>query len=119
MLYPAIENIQHLLNNGIGPTVAIANIAEYTSGGEEQHDADILISLVNIEEVRLAREPRYVVKIEDELYPKNPAVHLVLSLLFTAYGAGYENNLRNLQDVIAFFQKQPVFRAVDITELAN
>lgn len=119
MLYPAIENIQHLLNNGIGPTVAIANIAEYTSGGEEQHDADILISLVNIEEVRLAREPRYVVKIEDELYPKNPAVHLDLSLLFTAYGAGYENNLRNLQDVIAFFQKQPVFRAVDITELAN
>ncbi|GGC44698.1 hypothetical protein GCM10011386_41250 [Parapedobacter defluvii] len=118
MLYPAIENIQRILNSSIGPAVAIANVAEYVSGTEEQHDADILISLVNIEEVRLAREQRYVVKIDDELYPKNPAVHLDLSLLFTAYGAGYENNIRNLQEVIAFFQKQPVFRAADSAELA-
>lgn len=118
MLYPAIENIQRILNNSISPVVAIANVAEYASGSEEQHDADILISLVNIEEVRLAREQRYVVKIDDELYPKNPAVHLDLSLLFTSYGAGYENNIRNLQEVIAFFQKQPVFRAVDSAELA-
>lgn len=119
MLYPAIENVHRILNNTIDPAVAIANVAEFTGGSEEQHDADILISLVNIEEVRLAREQRYVVKIDDELYPKNPAVHLDLWLLFTAYGAGYENNIRNLQEVIAFFQKQPVFRASEIAELAD
>ena len=118
MLFSAIENIQRILNSRITAVVAIANVAEYVGGGEEQHDADILVSLVNIEEVRLARDQRYVVKVADELYPKNAAVHLDLYLLFTAYGAGYENNIRNLQDVIAFFQKQPVFRAADSADLA-
>ena len=118
MLYPAIENIQRVLNDNINPTVAIANVAEFVNGSDEQNDADIFISLVNIEEVRLARDQQYVVKVNGELLPKNPPVHFDLSLLFTAYGAGYENNIRNLQEVIAFFQKQSAFRASDFPALA-
>ncbi len=118
MLYPAIENIQRLLNEHIGATAAMANAAEMLNGGDEQQDADVIISLVNIEEVRLARDQQYVVKIDGELLPKNAPVHLDLSLLFVAHGTGYENNIRNLQEVIAFFQKQPVFRATDTPQLA-
>jgi len=119
MLYPAIENIQRFLNQSINPSVAVANVAIVSDPSQDQPEADLLISLVNIEEVRLAREPRYVMKIDDDLFPKNPAVHLDLSLLFTACGAGYENSIRNLQEVIAFFQAQPVFRANDFPTLAE
>lgn len=118
MLYPAIQNIQRFLNEQITATTAMANAAEMLNGSEEQHDTDIIISLVNIEEVRLARDQQYVVKIDGELLPKNAPVHLDLSLLFVAYGTGYENNIRNLQEVIAFFQKQSVFRATEIPQLA-
>ncbi|GGG77950.1 hypothetical protein GCM10007415_07430 [Parapedobacter pyrenivorans] len=118
MLYQAIENIQRALNDSITPTVAIGNVVDIVGGGDEQNDTNIIISLVNIEEVRLARDQQYVVKINDQLLPKHPPVHLDITLLFTAYGAGYENNIRNLQDVIAFFQRQPVFRSMEIAELA-
>lgn len=119
MLYPAIENIQRILNDGLSPSVSIANIALLDNGENDQNDADIIISLVNVEEVRLARDQQYVVRINGELLPKNPPVHLDLSLLFTAYGPGYANNLQHLQDVIAFFQKQSAFTADDIQELAD
>lgn len=119
MLYPAIENIQRFLNDSISPTAAIANVAEFVNGTDEQNDADIFISLINIEEVRMARDQQYVVKVNGELLPKNPPVHFDLSLLFTAYGAGYENNIRNLQEVMSFFQKQAAFRATDFPALAT
>src|SRR5690606_22005734 len=110
MLYPAIENIQRVLNDNINPTAAIANVVELVNGNDEQHDADIFSSLVNIEEIRLARDQQYVVKVNGELLPKNPPVHFDLSLLFAAYGAGYEDNIRNLQEVMNFFQQQSAFR---------
>ncbi|MFB2121377.1 DUF4255 domain-containing protein [Parapedobacter sp. 2B3] len=119
MLYPAIENIQRILNDDLAPTVSIANIAVLDTEDNDQNDADIVISLVNIEEVRLARDQQYVVKVNGDLLPKNPPVHLDLSLLFTAYGSGYANNLQNLQEIIAFFQKRPVFKAADIPGLAE
>src|SRR3546814_13020658 len=100
MLYPAIENIQRILNDGLSPTVSIANIALIDNGENEQNDADIIISLVNVEEVRLARDQQYVVRVNGDLLPKNLPVHLDLSLLFTAYGPGYGTNLQNLQEEI-------------------
>ncbi|WP_257670744.1 DUF4255 domain-containing protein [Parapedobacter tibetensis] len=109
MLYPAIENIQRVLNDNIDRTVTIANIAEIISDKVDITDVDVIISLVNIEEVRLARDHQYVVKIGDELLPKKPAVHLNLSLLFTAHGAGYEQDIRTLQEVVSFFQRKAVF----------
>lgn len=119
MLYPAIENIQRLLNDDLSPTVSIANIALLDNGDNDQNDADIIISLVNIEEVRLARDQQYVVRIGGDLLPKNPPVHFDLSLLFIAYGTAYANSLQNLQDIIAFFQKQSVFKAEDVPGLAE
>jgi len=118
MLYPAIENIQRILNDTITPTAAIANVVDIVNGNDGQNDADIVISLVNIEEVRLARDQQYVVRVDDQLLPKHPPVHLDISLLFTAYGAGYENNIKNLQEVIAFFQQRPVFSSTEIAEFA-
>ena len=104
MLYPAIENIQRVLNDALSPTVAIANVVELANGDREQNDADIIISLVNIEEVRLARDQQHVVTVDGDLLPKNPPVHLDLSLLFTADGSGYANTFQTLQEVIVFFQ---------------
>ncbi|MGK6352108.1 DUF4255 domain-containing protein [Parapedobacter sp. DT-150] len=119
MLYPAIENIQRVLNEQLAPATTIANIAEVIAGNVDVNDAAIIISLVNIEEVRLARSQQHVVKIGGELLPKNPAVHLNLYLLFTAHGGGYEQDIRSLQEVIAFFQKRTVFDKADTPGLAE
>ena len=119
MLYPAIENIQRVLNDTLSPTVSMANISMVENGENDQNDADIIISLVNIEEVRLARDQHYVVRLDGDLLPKNPPVHLDLSLLFTTHGAGYANNLQHLQDIISFFQKKSAFSADDTPGLAD
>ncbi|WP_262248807.1 DUF4255 domain-containing protein [Parapedobacter soli] len=119
MLYSAIGNIQRILNDDLSATVSIANIAMLDIADNDQNDADIIISLVNIEETRLARNQQYVVEVDGNLLAKNPPIHLNLSLLFTAHGTGYANNLQNLQEVIAFFQKYPTFTAADIPGLAE
>ncbi len=119
MLYAAVDHIRKVLTTQTELQVAVANIAEVASGNDGDHLADIIISLVNIEEVRMARNQEYMVRIENQLYPKNAPVNLALWLLFTAYGGSYENDIRNLQEVLSLFQKQPVFRQDTVPELAD
>lgn len=119
MLYPAIDHIRKVLTDGSELQVAVANIAEIVSGSEDNYIADIIISLVNIEEVRMARNQEYVVRVGNELYPKNAPVNLDLWLLFTAYGGSYENDIRNLQEVVSTFQRQPVFTQATVPELED
>lgn len=118
MLYPAIECIQRFFNDAGGPTATVGNVAEIVNGNDAQVDADIIISLVNIEEVRMARDQQYVVRANDQLLPKHPAIHFDIYLLFTAFGTGYANNIRNLQEVIGFFQRHPAFSATAFPTLA-
>lgn len=125
MLYSAIENIKRIINDSIAPEVVIDNVVEVLSGGANNNAAGIIISPINVEELRMLRDQQYVVKREAGLYPKNPAVNLQLSLLFSAHVSGYENDLRNLQEVISFFQRRtfldgsqfPLFAAAHIERL--
>lgn len=119
MLYAAIDHIRKVLATRTELPVAVANIAEVASGGDADHLADIIISLVNIEDVRMARNQEYMVRIDNQLYPKNAPVNLDLWLLFTAYSGSYENDIRNLQEVLSLFQRQPVFTQDTVPELAD
>lgn len=79
-----------------------------SSNGDIDHR--IIISLVNIEECKLAENQSYFTKgHNNQIQHVNPAVNLNLYILFTAYSDDYKSSLRNLSYVIGFFQSNPVF----------
>jgi hypothetical protein len=112
MIFQAISFIQQKLNDKVG-TVA-ANIGEIVAETASMpgQGINIVLSLVNVEENRISRDPRNYQRVGTDLILKNPPVHLNLTLLFTAIRRGdapYDNALINLQAVIEFFQHQYVF----------
>lgn len=109
MIFPAIDIIRIELTN-IGVGAELGNIGEILAGTHNT-DPNIIISLINIEENRVSRDPQNYVRNGTGLTYKNPAVHLYLTLLFTSIRdqAGYGLALQSLQDVIGFFQRKYVF----------
>lgn len=110
MIFPAIDIIRtQLVNNGI--TAELGNIGEILASNAHSADNNIIISLINIEENRISRDPQNYVRNGTELTLKNPAVNLYLTVLFTAVrdDGGYGLALQSLQHVIEFFQAKFVF----------
>jgi hypothetical protein len=112
MIFPALNLIRSEINSS-GISCDIGNISELISGGgiNNNTNADIIISLVNIEENRMSRDPRNYMQSGASIIIKNPAVHLHLTLLFTATRseAAYGPALQNIQRVIQFFQNKYLF----------
>jgi|SRR6185436_13230116 len=109
MIFQAIDCIQKQLD----PVVhcIAANIGEVLAGNAANNDADIIISVINIKEDHVSRDPRNYLKSGTQYFLKNPAVHLNLTLLFTATRSesAYGPALQHLQQVILFFQGKNVF----------
>ncbi len=119
MLYEAINCIKTELRRVI-PAADMGNINDIISGaGNATNDPPILISLINIEENRISRDPKNYIQSGSQIQLKNPAVHLNLTLLFTALTSvrGYEFALKNLQDVILFFQGKYVFDQINTPDM--
>lgn len=112
MLFAAVDIIRSELN-AFGVSAELGNIGEIVSGTGTNHGAnsDIIISLINIEENRVSRDPQNFLRRDNGLVLKNPAVHLYLTLLFTSvrHESGYGIALQNVQRVIEFFQGKYVF----------
>jgi hypothetical protein len=112
MIFQAINIIRTELNSGGVLTAELGNIVEILSSENNNGtNADIIISLINIEENRISRDPLNYQKKNEDIFFKNPAVHLNLTLLFTSFKnqAGYGLALQNIQDLILFFQHKYVF----------
>ena len=110
MIFPAIDIIRiELTNGGIG--AELGNIGEILASNTHSADTNIIISLINVEENRVSRDPQNYIRSGGELVLKNPAVNLYLTLLFTAVrdNGGYGLALQTLQNVIGFFQRKYVF----------
>jgi hypothetical protein len=119
MIYQAINSIKNQLKTAI-PATEIGNVSESVNGtGSSSTDPDILISLINIEENRISRDPKNYVQSGSQILLKNPAVHLNLTLLFTAIksATAYEPALESLQRVILFFQGKYVFDQINTPDL--
>lgn len=70
----------------------------------------ISMMLVGVEEERrIGKMPYYVPADENKYYMYNPPVEIDLLVLFIAHNRDYETSLRDLSDVIGFFQANPVF----------
>ena len=116
MLFAAVDLIRSELN-AFGVSAELGNIGEIVSNSSTNHGAgaDIIISIVNIEENRVSRDPQNFLKKDNGIILKNPAVHLYLTLLFTSvrHENGYGIALQNVQRVIEFFQSKYVFDHVN------
>jgi hypothetical protein len=112
MIFPAINLIRTELNNR-GISTDLGNVGELVASGAINNnvDSDIILSLINIEENRISRDPRNYQKTGTDVFMKNPAVHLHLTLLFSATHSegAYGPSLQNIQRVIQFFQEKNVF----------
>ncbi|MES2108658.1 MAG: DUF4255 domain-containing protein [Bacteroidota bacterium] len=111
MIFEAIEIIRTELAAKAGITVGIGNISEIINDTAHHHAGDVVISLINIEENRISRDPSNYLKKDGGILMKNPAVHLNLSLLFTSVrnNSAYGKSLKDLQEVIGAFQAKNVF----------
>lgn len=111
MIFPAIDIIrQGLITDGVNAD--LGNISEIINDSNNNTgNADVVISLINIEENRISKDPNNFIRKEAGIIMKNPAIHLYLTLLFTSVrrAGGYGLSLQDLQNVISFFQKKYVF----------
>ena len=111
MIFPAVDIIrQELVNNSVN--AGMGNISEIISDpNNSPANADVIISLINIEENRVSRDPNNYIRKEAGIIMKNPAIHLYLTLLFTSVrqAGGYGLSLQDLQNVIGCFQRKYVF----------
>jgi hypothetical protein len=110
MIFQAIDAIRVELIAG-GVPAELGNIGEILAGSTHGADENIVISLINIEENRISRDPQNFIRNGLEIKSKNPAVHLYLTLLFTSvrHEGGYGKALESIQNTISFFQKKYVF----------
>jgi Pvc16 N-terminal domain len=118
MIYHAIHCIETQLKaNPPDINAAAGSISEISSGNNT--DNDIIISLINVEENRISRDPVNYTRVGTSLLLKNPAVHLNLTLMFTALRSetAYGTALQNLQRVIQFFQSKYLFDHANTAEL--
>lgn len=114
MIFQAIDFIKTILI-GAAINADLGNIGEIvsTSGSGHGGVSPLIISLVNIEENRISRDPNNYIRDRTgvSILRKNPAIHLNLTLLFTSvrHDGGYELALNDVQSVIRVFQNKCVF----------
>lgn len=119
MIFQAIDIIRsELTTNTPSIPAELGNIGEILAGTHNT-DPNIIISLINIEENRVSRDPQNYLRNGTGVTYKNPAVNLYLTLLFTSIRdqSGYGLALQSLQDVIGFFQRKYVFDHSNTTNL--
>lgn len=87
-------------------SVKLDNISKVLedSGAEKK----IYLSLLNLEEDRLSRNPENFVKVDSKIIYKNPKLFLNVYCLFTT-NQNYEEGLKQLSLIFKFFQHMNVF----------
>ena len=93
-------------------TAVLGNISEVINDSSNNGlNGDVIVSLINIEENRISRNPENFVRTASGTFFKNPAVHLYITLFFTSVRqvSSYQPALRDIQNIIGFFQRKFVF----------
>jgi hypothetical protein len=115
-----VDNINdYILFGHTDPPLVLANISRVNDGDEfgQSLKDKLVLSIVNIEEDRVARSPENFVKENSLIKYKNPAVHLNLTVLFAATH-DYMNAIPLLEKIIRFFQVKRVFTPENTPGLA-
>jgi hypothetical protein len=112
-----VGEVNRYLNARLGPVtpdrVVLGNIARLAdndgNAGNNASNGVAMLSLVNLEEDKVSRNPENFRRIGDELVYRNPAVRLNLFGLFSAHTTAYSTALEILSLIIQCFQAQRTF----------
>jgi hypothetical protein len=115
MIYEALEIIVDEINELLAPgdpspPLLLGNIAKVNDGDEFSAELanKIVLSIVNIEEDKVARNPLNYIKQNNKILYKNPPIHINLTLLFSAT-LNYDLAITYLEQILLFFQDKYVF----------
>ncbi len=111
-----VDEVNQFLSLKLGvntdPRVVLGNVAkamDSDSGGTNSLSNKGILSLVNVEEDRIARQQENFTKFETGVTYKNPPLALNLYVIFAINRTEYSESLKWLAYVIQFFQYQKVF----------
>mgnify|MGYP003575300314 CR=1 FL=1 len=123
MISEALDVIVDLINDYISPghtdePLVLANISLVNDGDDftQSMKDKLVLSIVNIEEDRVAKTPEHFIKENNLVKYKNPAIHVNLTLLFAATH-DYGNAIPLLEKIMRFFQMRSVFTPANTPEL--
>ena len=77
----------------------------------------VIMSLVNVEEDRVAKQQENFVRTDVSTRYKNPQLYLNLYILFSSNRTGYPDALQHLSYILQFFQFQHVFTPITHPDL--
>lgn len=127
MITQALTYISAKINSafftpGGSPRVILGNVATLNDAGI--NESNVLLSVVNIEEEVLLRNPENFFKRDLSVIYRNPPMYLNITIVFGAYlpnqnelGTNYEGSVLKIQKVIGFFQRQSLFEHADFPDL--
>jgi hypothetical protein len=99
-----------IANYSPGSIVDLKSIVSVTGNVEFDNNKHIMMMLAGIEEERRVGKHPYIVPADNNRFARlNPPVELDLFVLFIAYNSDYPTALRDVSDVVAFFQANNVF----------
>jgi hypothetical protein len=105
-----VEREQDPANYNNGTVVDLKPIVLLNGNINVTDSTHITIMLVGLEEERReGKHLRFIPSDDKQLLKLNPPVELNLFILFAAHNSNYETSLRDLSDVVSFFQSNPVF----------
>jgi hypothetical protein len=85
------------------------------TGDSSSHVTVILVGVE--EELREGKRPYFIPTDDKKYFKLNPPVELNLFILFVAHNGDYKTALRDLSDVIGFFQSNQVFESTKFPAL--
>jgi hypothetical protein len=106
-----IEDQTNLYLQGIDPTetekqAILGNIAKIADDGD---DAGVVITLVNIEEDRISKNPDGIYRVGGQVKKGHPKILVNLYLLFSVHLKNYATSLTMISNVIQCFQSNNYF----------
>ncbi|RXK58339.1 DUF4255 domain-containing protein [Lacibacter luteus] len=97
------------------PRLVVSNIAfanDTNASVEPKIDDRAVLTLVNVEEDKVAKQQEHYSKTDSSTVYKNPPLYLNFYILFAMNRTSYSDSLRFLGHIIQFFQHQFVFTPV-------
>lgn len=124
MISEALSVIVKLINVYISPSstdepLLLTNISKYNDGSEFSAALNdkLILSIVNIEEDRVAKSQENYIKENAIIKYKNPPVPINLTLLFASTHSDYNQAVMLIEKVISFFQAKFVFTPGNTKEI--
>ncbi len=123
LIYDTLLLITEEINFFLDPgnpqkALSLGNISMFNDGDEFTASLKdkLILSMVNIEENRIAKTPDNFIRKGDRIVYRNPPLHFNITLIFSATHA-YDKALPLIEGVIRFFQIKNVFDSTNTTAL--